>query len=186
MFTFSWDVGQGAMDDGGGAFISFEALALLKYLGLKPRRTLRTILWTAEEPGLWGVQDYIKKHEVELDKFKAVFESDIGTFKPLGLDFTGSFESGCLVQEVLKILAPINATQFRSLPGVGSDIGYFEDKGIPGFSINTENSNYFWYHHTEADTMVAQNPNEMDLCTAVWAVSSYVFADMSATLPRNV
>jgi len=181
----SWDVGQGAMDDGGGAFISQEALALLKFLDLKPRRTLRAVLWTAEEPGLIGVQEYVKQHEKDLDNFKAVFESDIGTFQPLGLDFAGSFEAGCIVQEVLKLLAPINATMFRAQSDVGSDIGYFIEKGVPGFSLNTKNSQYFWYHHSEGDTMTVQNPDEMDLCTAVWAVSSYVIADMSVVLPRN-
>jgi len=181
----SWDVGQGAMDDGAGAFISVEALALLKFLELRPRRTLRAVLWTAEEPGLWGVQEYVKSHMSEMENFKAVFESDIGTFKPLGLDFAGSTQAGCIVQEVLKLLAPLNATKFRSSDDVGSDIGYFIEQGVPGLSLNTENSKYFYYHHSEADTMTVENPDELDMCTAVWAVASYVLADLSVALPRK-
>ncbi|CAG7833050.1 unnamed protein product, partial [Allacma fusca] len=124
----SWDVGQGAMDDGGGMIISAQALALVKYLNLNARRTLRSILWTGEEFGLIGAQSYVESHRNELDKFKAVFESDIGTFKPLGLDFAGTFEAGCIVQEVLKLLTPIQASKFRQQDDVGSDIYYFIQK----------------------------------------------------------
>lgn len=172
------------MDDGGGAFISAEALALLRFLNLRPRRTLRTILWTSEEFGLIGAQQYVEQHANELDKFNAVFESDIGTFKPLGLDFAGSKGASCIVQEVLKLLAPINATLLRRQSDVGSDIYYFIQKGVPGLSLNNQNERYFWFHHTQADTMTVENADELDLCTAVWAVASYVIADLSVDLPR--
>jgi carboxypeptidase Q len=181
----SWDVGSGAMDDGGGAFISEEAVALLKFLKLQPRRTLRSVLWTGEELGLIGVQEYVRQHRGELDNFNAVFESDIGTFEPLGLDFSGTAGAGCIVQEVLKLLKPINATQFRSLPEVGSDIGFFIEKGVPGLSLNNKNDKYFWYHHSEGDTMTVENSDNLDLCLAVWATTSYVLSDLSVTLPRK-
>lgn len=120
-----------------------------------------------------------------MNKFATVFESDIGTFKPLGLDFSGSDEAGCILQEVLKLMKPINATMYRKQAEVGSDIGYFIEKGVPGVSLNTENSRYFYYHHSEGDTMTVENPVELDLCTAVWATASYVLADLSVTLPRT-
>jgi len=172
------------MDDGGGVFITVEALALLHHLNLRPKRTLRGILWTAEEPGLWGVQDYIKKHSKELERFKAVFESDIGTFKPKGLDFSGTTEAACIVQQVLQLLSPIGATTLRRMPEVGSDIGYFIKKGVPGLSLNNENEKYFYYHHSEADTMTVENADELDMCTALWAITSFVLADLSVELPR--
>jgi len=181
----SWDIGDGAMDDAGGAFISAEALALLKFLKLKPKRTLRSILWTGEEFGLIGVQQYVNQHRNELDQFNAVFESDIGTFDPLGLDFSGSAKAGCIVQEVLKLLEPINATMFRALPEVGSDIGFFIQKGVPGLSLNNKNSQYFWYHHSGGDTMTVESADSLDLCLVVWATTSYVLADLSVPLPRN-
>jgi carboxypeptidase Q len=181
----SWDVGQGAMDDGGGMIISQEALALLRFLELRPRRTLRSILWTTEEFGLIGVQQYIKQHAEDMNNFVTVFESDIGTFRPVGLDFSGTDDAGCILQEVLKLLSPVNATEYRKLPEVGSDIGYFIEKGVPGVSLNTERSKYFWYHHSEGDTMTVENSDELDLCTAVWTVASYVIADLSVTLPRG-
>jgi carboxypeptidase Q len=120
-----------------------------------------------------------------MEKFNAVFESDIGTFRPLGLDFSGSDKAGCIIQQVLKLLVPINATTYRKLPSVGSDIGYFIDKGVPGLSLNNDNAKYFYYHHSEGDTMTVENSDELDLCTALWAVSSYVIADLSVSLPRS-
>jgi carboxypeptidase Q len=88
------------------------------------------------------------------------------------------------MQEVLKLMTPINATKYRKQAEVGSDIGYFIQKGVPGVSLNTENSQYFAFHHSEGDTMTVENSDELDLCTAVWTTASYVLADLSITLPR--
>ncbi len=172
------------MDDGGSGFISVEALALLLFLNLRPRRTLRTILWTCEEFGLIGAKQYVEQHTNEREKINAVFESDIGTFKPVGLDFSGSEQASCIVQHVLKLLAPVNATLLRKMSDVGSDISHFLQKGVPGFSFINQNERYFWFHHTQADTMTVENPDELNLCTAVWVVASYVIADLSVDLPR--
>jgi carboxypeptidase Q len=120
-----------------------------------------------------------------MDKFAAVFESDIGTFKPLGLDFSGTDEAGCIIQEVLKLMALINATRYQKQEEVGADIVYFIQKGVPGVSLNTENSRYFWFHHSEGDTMTVENSEELDLYTAVWATASYVLADLSVRLSTS-
>lgn len=98
----SWDVGQGAMDDGGGAFISWGALAVLKALGLRPRRTLRAVLWTAEEEGLVGAYQYEKMHRNESSNINFIMESDEGTFTPKGLEYAGGKTGACVVKEVLK------------------------------------------------------------------------------------
>jgi len=86
----SWDVGQGAMDDGAGAFLAWNTLVLLKELNLTPKRTLTSVLWTAEEQGLYGVEQYFKDHEHELDHMDLAVESDEGTFNPRGLQFAGN------------------------------------------------------------------------------------------------
>jgi carboxypeptidase Q len=183
----SWDVGQGAMDDGGGCFISIEALSLLKSLNLRPKRTLRAIMWTGEEIGLhyWGSMDYQRHHADEMKNIIAAFESDGGTFTPKGLDFAGSEEAGCIVNEILKLLAPISATEYKMYDYVSTDIYYMIAAGIPGLSLNNENDQYFWYHHTEADTMSMMDAEQLDKGTAVWAVASYIIADLSIPLPRK-
>lgn len=179
----SWDVGQGAMDDGGGAMISWEVLSLIKDLGLRPRRTLRTVLWTGEEQGGVGAQQYFDLHKVNLSNFDLVMESDLGTFKPVGLQFTGSDAAQKVMVEVVKLLAPINTTKLEP-HGEGTDIYPWMNAGIPGASLHVMDSKYFWFHHSEGDTMTVQDPHEMDLCSALWAVVAYVVADLEEMLPR--
>ncbi|XP_021955466.1 carboxypeptidase Q [Folsomia candida] len=181
----SWDLGQGVMDDAGGCMISVMALAAIKALNLRPTRTLQTILWTSEEPGLWGVEDFVKQHMDILINYSAVFESDSGTFDPLGLDFAGSELAGCIVNEVLKLTASINTTTYQRFPSVSSDIGRLIDQGVPGLSLNNANDMYFWYHHTTADTITMADPIELDKGTALWAVSSFVLANLTEKLPRD-
>uniref|UniRef100_V5I8M9 Carboxypeptidase Q n=1 Tax=Anoplophora glabripennis TaxID=217634 RepID=V5I8M9_ANOGL len=181
----SWDVGVGAMDDGGGAFISWYALAVLKSLGIRAKRTLRAVLWTSEELGLVGAYAYDRDHADELDNITFVMESDEGTFTPLGLEYNAGTRGGCIIQEIMKLLAPINATQTEySSSGVGSDISIWANI-IPGGSLLNANDRYFWYHHTEADTMDVMDPDNLDKATALFAVVSYVIADLSEEFPRD-
>ena len=182
----SWDVGQGAMDDGGGAFIAWNALVLLRQLNLRPRRTLRSILWTGEEEGLWGAQGYFKDHKNELKNVKLVMESDEGTFNPRGLSFSGNVEAQCIVREVLKLMEPINATKFESPEDGGPDISLWTRVGVPGMSLINDNEKYFWFHHSNGDMMTVENPEALDRCLALWTAAAYVFADMSQPLPSNI
>ncbi|KAM9489076.1 carboxypeptidase Q-like isoform 1-T1 [Clarias gariepinus] len=179
----SWDVGQGAMDDGGGVAISWEALSLIKDLGLRPKRTLRAVLWSAEEAGGVGAMQYYQQHKTNISNFDLVMESDMGTFAPVGLQFTGNDEARAIMKEVMKLLAPINVTSLEK-HGEGTDINMWMQAGVPGASLHTADSKYFWFHHTEGDMMTVQNPAEMNLCSALWAVVSYVVADLDEMLPR--
>ncbi|XP_029447617.1 carboxypeptidase Q [Rhinatrema bivittatum] len=179
----SWDVGQGAMDDGGGAFISWEALSLIKNLGLSPKRTLRLVMWTGEEQGGVGSSQYYQLHKVNISDFDIVMESDTGTFLPLGLQFTGSDKARAIMKEVMMLLQPINITSLYE-HGEGTDIEYWMKAGVPGASLLDDFRKYFWFHHSQGDTMTVQDPAQMNLCAAVWAVVSYVIADMEEMLPR--
>lgn len=181
----SWDVGQGAMDDGGGAFISWTSLYILKELNLIPKRTIRSVLWTAEEEGYWGARSYLKNHLNEIQNITVVMESDEGTFTPTGLEFYGSEKAACTLKEILKLFEPLNATRLvRSDYPVGSDIALWQDKGVPGISLGNQNGRYFWYHHSEGDMMTVESPKDLDLCAAVWASAAYILADMNVALSR--
>ncbi|XP_031985828.1 carboxypeptidase Q [Corvus moneduloides] len=179
----SWDVGQGAMDDGGGAFISWEALSLIKDLGLRPKRTLRLVLWTGEEQGGIGAKQYYQLHKENISNFDIVMESDEGTFQPSGLGFSGSAEARDIVKEIMTLLQPINVTDVYDNAD-GTDISYWMRDGVPGASLHNDINKYFWFHHSQGDTMTVQDPNQMNLCAAVWTVVSYVIADMEEMLPR--
>ncbi|KAJ2950645.1 hypothetical protein O0L34_g8901 [Tuta absoluta] len=173
----SWDVGQGAIDDGGGMFISWFVPVVLKRLGLRPRRTIRAALWTAEELGLIGSASYLRKHADELDNIHFILESDEGTFAPLGLDVAGSQKTKCIIAEILKLFAPIDKMSESQYPG--SDMSQFIKKGVQGASLLNQNERYFYYHHTNADTLDAQNMTAVVQCAAFWTAVSYVIADIS-------
>ncbi|XP_072031524.1 carboxypeptidase Q-like [Amphiura filiformis] len=179
----SWDVGQGAMDDGGGAFISWQALSVIHQLGLRPKRTMRAVLWTAEEEGLVGSSQYYDAHKVNISNYDLVMESDMGTFTPTGMGFLGNEQATAIAQEVIKLLAPINATTHKPT-AEGGDISFWVKNNVPGGSLLNQNDRYFWFHHSDGDTMSVQDPHAMDLCAAAWTVFSYVIADMCDMLPR--
>lgn len=179
----SWDVGQGAMDDGGGAFISWQALSIMRQLKLRPKRTVRVVLWTGEEVGLIGSQQYYNAHKVNISKYDMVMESDDGTFKPNGLQFTGNDEAFAIMQKVMALLKPVNASTVHHNASQG-DVSFWIKNGVPGGSLSNDNEQYFYFHHSNGDTMTVENADDLDLCAAVWAVVAYVVADMDKMLPR--
>ncbi|CAL8097325.1 unnamed protein product [Orchesella dallaii] len=181
----SWDVGQGAMDDGGGVIITMAAVELLKSLNLRPRRTLSTVLWTGEEVGLVGAEAYLNEHRQELGNISVLLESDAATFRPLGLGFAGSQDAGCVIQEVSKLLAPLNASSYQTFEKISSDVDVFIPHGVPAISLRTDLTRRYWYHHTHADTLTVEDPEELDLCLATWAVTAYILSDISIALPRG-
>lgn len=183
----SWDVGVGAMDDGGGAFIARFATTFLAQMGLRPRRTIRSILWTAEEQGYVGALAYMKQHQArEREEFNFFIESDMGTFEPVGLDFSGNDLAKCIFNEVVQLLGPLNATATNSPQDAGPDISVWTDRGFPGASLMNRNEKYFWYHHTAADSMLVEDSGNLDKGAAAFAVAAYVIADLSVDMPKEV
>lgn len=179
----SWDVGQGAMDDGGGSVAAWEALRLMRRLGLRPRRTVRVVLWTNEETDGRGAEAYRDAHRSDLDKHVMAMESDNGVFRPLGYRVTGGRKALAVARDIAALLAPLHATKV-SVGGPEADVGRIAELGVPAMSLEVDDSKYFWYHHSEADTMDKLDPREMAQCVALMAVMSYVIADMPSPLPR--
>lgn len=157
----------------------------MKFLNLQPRRTLTTVLWTGEELGFYGALSYINDHRNELANISVLLESDAATFYPLGLGFAGSHNAGCIIQEVSKLLAPMNASDYQTFEKISSDVDVFLPYGVPAISLRTDLTKRYWYHHTEADTLTVEDPEELDLCLATWALTAYVLSDISVTLPRD-
>ena len=179
----SWDVGQGAMDDAGGVVAAWEAVRLMKELGIRPRRTVRVVGWTAEELGIYGGRAYADDPARAEETHVLGIESDGGVFSPLGFGFTGSDEAFAMVQEIGRLLEPIGAGAI-SRGGGGADIGPMMEKGMPGMGLNVEPTKYFWYHHTDADTLDKLDPDEVARCVAAMAVMAYVVADLPDPLLR--
>ena len=177
----SWDVGTGSTDDGGGCVVTWEALRLMKQLNLRPRRTVRVVLFTNEENGLAGGRAYLARYRSQLANHVLMLESDSGVFRPTGFGFTGSMTARAMMQQIATLLKPIGADHIGPSGG-GADIGPAVEAGsIPSMSLEVD-GNYFLIHHTEADTVDKIDPADMAKAAAAVAIVAYVVADMPERL----
>lgn len=182
----SWDVGQGAMDDGGGSVAAWEAVRLMHRLGLRPRRTVRVVLWTNEENGGRGAAAYAEAHAGELAKHVLAMESDNGAFNPKGYVLAASDSAAGVVGRVAGLLGAIGATGVqRVTESPAADITPLAEAGVPAVELDVDGTRYFWYHHTEGDTLDKLDPAELARCVAVMAVMAYVVADLPEALPHT-
>ena len=180
----SWDPAMGASDDAGGCIVTWEALRLMKQLGLQPRRTVRVVLWTNEENGLRGATAYRDAHADELDRTVMMLESDSGVFEPAGFGFTGSAEARRIVTDIATLLDVIGANRIGPQGG-GADIGpSVEAANIPALSLEV-GGDYFLIHHSPADTVDRIDPSDVARNAAAIAVMTYVIADMPERLPKT-
>jgi len=180
----SWDVGQGAMDDAGGVVAAWEAVRLMKALGLRPRRTVRVIGWTNEENGVDGGKAYRRTHDAEVAKHVFALESDNGVFRPYGIQAVGTDSALTMLKRIAPLLKRIGADSVSRGEGE-ADIGPLLDAGVPGAGLHVDTSRYFWYHHTNGDTPDKLDPRDVARCVAVFAVYAYVLAEMEGVLPRT-
>ena len=176
----SWDVGQGAQDDGAGCVAAMEAINILRKLNLRPKRTIRVVLWTNEENGLAGARSYLARHQDE--DHVAGIESDSGGFKPKGLSIDMQDEKKQEIAlrqltEILRLLEPIGATRVQTGYS-GADVGQLKKLGTACMGLNVDGRLYFNTHHTWADTVDKVNPKELTDCAITLAVAAYVIADM--------
>ena len=180
----SWDVGQGAHDDGGGCIQVWEAVRLLKKLGLRPRRTIRVVLYTNEENGLRGGVAYRDAHKAELANHVFALETDSGTFAPQGFGVTANAAALATLRELAPLLEATGATRIAE-GGGGADIGPIMREGVAGAGLDVEGSRYFHYHHTPADTLDKVDPKDLKLCTAAIAIIAYLVADLPHKLGQT-
>ncbi len=182
----SWDVGQGAHDDGGGCVTAMEAVNVLRKLNLRPRRTIRVVLWTNEENGLRGGRNYAKVHADELSSHIAAIESDSGTFRPTGYSLQCSDEqrekiAAGQMHDILSLFTAFEATKL-TLGHSGADVSPMDPAGVILMGHRVDDSTYFHYHHSPADTLDKVDPEELSQNVAVMATVAYILADMPLRL----
>jgi hypothetical protein len=172
----SWDVGQGAQDDGAGCAIVMESLATLRRLGLQPRRTVRLVLFTNEENGGAGAKAYAAAHAAELPRHIAAFEVDSGAGAPRGFSTDGPQPWAADARRLAHLLAPVGATAIiPSFPG--EDIMKLKPAGVPLLGLSVDAEHYFDVHHSVADTLDKIDPENLRRSVAALATMVYVVAD---------
>jgi len=179
----SWDVGQGALDDGGGCMAAWEAIRLLREVGYRPRRTFRLVLWTNEENGLRGAKGYVDAHRKELGKHVVAIESDWGIGPIMGFKFTGSTRAQSQLAEIMPWMKPLGPMELRTGAG-GSDLAPLLNEGVPVMDLWTDRRDYFWFHHTTADTVDKVDPVELNRCVAALGIMLYGLGEMPQPLAR--
>jgi carboxypeptidase Q len=180
----SWDVGVGASDDAGGCIVTWEALRLMKKLDLRPRRTVRVVLWTNEENGLRGANAYRDRHMEDLKNHVLLLESDGGVFDPAGFGFTGPETARAQVTAIAGLLTSLGADTIAASGG-GADIGPAGTAGNIPMMSHLVKGDYFLIHHTPADTIDRITPKQMSDNAAAIAVMTYVIAEMPRRLGRS-
>jgi carboxypeptidase Q len=156
-------------------------LRMMKKLNLRPRRTVRVVLWTNEENGGRGGLAYRDQHMQELPNHVMMLESDGGVFRPIGFGFSGSDAARAKMRDIATLLRGIHADSVGASGG-GADIGpSVQQAGIPALSLEVD-GNYFLIHHTPADTIDKIDPLDIARSSAAIAVVSYVIAEMPERL----
>uniref|UniRef100_A0A914W508 Carboxypeptidase Q n=1 Tax=Plectus sambesii TaxID=2011161 RepID=A0A914W508_9BILA len=189
----SWDVGQGAMDDGGGCAVAWNTLTALKKLGFQPKRSIRAIFWVGEEMGYDGVNSYWSNHKNSTEKWIFAFESDEGAFMPSGPANNTYFEvkgNATAIQRLEDIAASVLAANgilfsIRPSDDAGGEVNYWADLGtVTANYVNDEKVHgyYFYFHHTNADTMTVLKEEDLDYVTAVLATYTHIIANMDKQL----
>jgi len=180
----SWDVGTGASDDGVGCIVTWEALRLMKKLGIRPRRTVRIVLFSNEENGLRGAAAYAEKHGATAADHVFALESDSGVFAPAALGFSGSAAARAVMLQIGSLLAPLDFPEITA-GGGGADIGPIAQAGnVPTMAYLGDAARYFVIHHSAADTVERIAPEEVSRAAAAIAVVSYAVAEMPERLPK--
>jgi carboxypeptidase Q len=180
----SWDVGAGASDDGAGCIVTWEALRLMKKLGIRPRRTVRLVLWTNEEHGMNGAAAYHAKYRHKAADHVLAIESDSGVFAPASLGFSGSVAGRLVMAQIATLLAPLGLQEVGA-GGGGPDIDPIAQAGnVPALAYLGDASRLFLIHHTAADTVERIAPEELSKAAAAIATITYVAAEMPERIPR--
>ena len=180
----SWDVGTGASDDAVGCVITWEAARLMMKLGIRPRRTVRVVLWTNEENGLRGAAAYTERYAGAAADHVFALESDLGVFAPAALGFSGSMAARAVVGQIGLLLEPLSLPEITA-GGGGADIGPIAQAGrVPTMAYVGDAARYFVIHHTAADTVDRILPEEVSKASAAIAVMAYSVAEIPERLPR--
>jgi carboxypeptidase Q len=181
----SWDLGTGTTDNGAGSAVVIDAARTIARAGVKPKRTIRFILFSGEEEGLLGSRAYAAAHAAEADSIQAVLVLDNGTGRIVGQALQGRDELADLWRSLLAPVASLGADSARSALKTGTDHLSFIPYGVPGFNFDQEWRGYFHTHHSQSDTYDKAVPDDLRQATAVMAVTAVELANLPTLLPRG-
>jgi carboxypeptidase Q len=172
----SWDAGTGAHDDGAGCIATWKAAKLLHDLGIKPKRTIRAVMWVNEENGVRGGKQYAIDHKDE--PHHLMFEFDSGCFAPTKVGYKGPDSLLYYMEQFEHLFKRIGDIEVKK-GAWGVDAGPMaRQNNVPLMNIGTANDDYFWYHHGPSDTIDKIDRKDFNKCVATIALAIYIYSDI--------
>jgi carboxypeptidase Q len=181
----SWDLGTGSTDNGTGSMAVLEAARTLAKLDLKPKRTIRFVLFTGEEQGLIGSKEYIKAHKTELGKISGALIHDSGTGRVLAIGLHDNYQDRQIVDGIIAPLGELKMLEPTTAREYGTDSLSFDEVGVPGFWCAQEIAEYFKTHHSQSDTFDKVWKDDINQGAQVLAAWAYSTAQLPEMLPRR-
>jgi len=181
----SWDLGTGTTDNGTGSMAVLEAARALQKLPLKPKRTIRFILFSGEEQGLNGSRAYVEAHKAELGKISGVLVHDTGTGRVLSIGLQGNYQDRELMDRIVAPLHEAGLLELSLRSTRGTDHASFNDAGVPGFYCIQDPAEYRRTHHSQSDTFDKVWKDDLVQGAQVLAVWAYSVAQWPELLPRK-
>ena len=181
----SWDLGTGVTDNGTGSMVVLEAARIIAKSGLKPKRSIRFILFSGEEQGLLGSRAYAAAHENEADSIQAVLVLDNGTGAITGQALQGRKDLEGLWRQLLAPVDRLDADSVRDANKGGTDHLSFLPYGVPGFNFDQLPRGYDHTHHSQSDTYDKAVEKDLKQAAAVMAVTAFELANLGELLPRG-
>ena len=183
----SWDLGQGTTDNGTGSSVVLEtarALGALAKKGIRPKRTIRFVLFTGEEQGLHGSKEYVKRHKEEMAKTSMALVHDTGTGRVTEIPLQGFDEAKPILEKELAILKELKAEVVEGTQG-GTDHLPFAAAGVPGFAFHQDPAEYYLTHHTQSDTLDKARWPDLIQGSQVMSITAMRVANLPDLLPRK-
>jgi carboxypeptidase Q len=181
----SWDLGTGSTDNGTGSMAVLEAARALMKSGVKPKRTIRFVLFTGEEEGLVGSKRYVETHKADLDKISGVLVHDTGTGRVLTIGLHDNYQDREIVDQVLAPLSELKLLEPTMQRTFGTDHASFDDAGVPGFWCIQNGAEYSKTHHSQSDTFDKVWKDDLNQGAQVLAAWAYNTAQLPTMLPRR-
>jgi carboxypeptidase Q len=181
----SWDLGTGSTDNGTGSMVVMEAARALQMSGLRPKRTIRFVLFSGEEQGLNGSRAYVAAHKDELPKFSAALIHDVGTGRVISISLMRNYQDREVMDKVVAPLRSLGLLELSERWMTGSDHASFDEAGVPGFFCIQDPAQYFETHHSQADTFDQAHEPDLVEGAQVMAAWAYNVAQLPDLLPRK-
>ncbi len=183
----SWDLGQGTTDNGTGSCVVLETARILMKCGVRPKRTIRFVLFSGEEQGLHGSKEYVKAHKDEMAKTSMALVHDTGTGKVVGFYMQGREVVKPILEKELVSLKELGVTEYNMNSMNGTDHASFDDEkvNVPGFAVMQDPAEYGFSHHSQSDTLDKARESDLIQGAQVLAVAGMRVANLPSLLPRD-